>query len=48
MIVLCVVWNRDVENIKYVEDWNRFLDRKEVIKMFVSFKVFEGVLLVGM
>ncbi|CAP71357.1 uncharacterized protein PODANS_6_2720 [Podospora anserina S mat+] len=45
---LCAAWNRDAENIKYVEDWNRSPDRKEVTKMPASFKAFEGALLAGM
>lgn len=45
---LCAAWNRDAENIKYVEDWNRSPDRKDVTKMPASFKAFEGTLLSGM
>ncbi|KAK4193782.1 putative exocyst complex component [Podospora australis] len=45
---LCAAWNRDAENIKYVEDWNRSPDRKDVTKMPASFKAFEGALLSGM
>ncbi|KAK0715697.1 exocyst complex component Sec5-domain-containing protein [Lasiosphaeris hirsuta] len=45
---LCAAWNRDAENIKYVEDWNRSPDRKDVTKMPSSFAAFEGTLLGGM
>ncbi|KAK5660422.1 hypothetical protein OQA88_12965 [Cercophora sp. LCS_1] len=45
---LCAAWNRDAENIKYVEDWNRSPDRKDVTKMPASFSAFEGALLGGM
>ncbi|KAK3936772.1 putative exocyst complex component [Diplogelasinospora grovesii] len=45
---LCAAWNRDAENIKYVEDWNRSPDRKDVTKMPASFAAFEGALLGGM
>lgn len=45
---LCAAWNRDAENIKYVEDWNRSPDSKDVTKMPTSFAAFEGALLGGM
>lgn len=45
---LCAAWNRDSENIKYVEDWNRSPIRKDVTKMPASFAAFEGALLSGM
>jgi len=45
---LCAAWNRDAENIKFVEDWNRSPDRKDVTKMPSSFASFEGALLGGM
>jgi exocyst complex component 2 len=45
---LCAAWNRDAENIKYVEDWNRASERGDVTKMPVSFSLFEGSLLSGM
>lgn len=45
---LCAAWNRDAENIKFVEDWNRSPDRKDVTKMPASFSAFEGALLSGM
>ncbi|KAK4454419.1 exocyst complex component Sec5-domain-containing protein [Podospora aff. communis PSN243] len=45
---LCAAWNRDAENIKFVEDWNRSPDRKDVTKMPSSFSSFEGALLSGM
>ncbi|KAL2129292.1 hypothetical protein VTI74DRAFT_7970 [Chaetomium olivicolor] len=45
---LCAAWNRDAENIKYVEDWNRSPDSRDVTKMPTSFAAFEGVLLSGM
>lgn len=41
-------WNVDAENIKYVEDWNRSKDSKDVTRMPASFAVFEGVMLSGM
>ncbi|KAH6856519.1 hypothetical protein B0I37DRAFT_412438 [Chaetomium sp. MPI-CAGE-AT-0009] len=45
---LCAAWNRDAENIKYVEDWNRSSDSRDVTKMPASFAAFEGALLSGM
>ncbi|KAL1867348.1 hypothetical protein VTK73DRAFT_4227 [Phialemonium thermophilum] len=45
---LCAAWNKDAENIKFVEDWNRSSDRKDVTKMPAGFSSFEGTLLSGM
>lgn len=45
---LSAAWNRDAENIKFVEDWHRSSDHKDVTKMPVSFATFEGTLLSGM
>jgi len=41
-------WNKDAENIKYVEDWNRSAVRRDVTKMPATFSSFEGALLSGM
>lgn len=45
---LCAAWNRDAENIKYVEDWQRPADLGDVTRMPASFATFEGTLLSGM
>jgi exocyst complex component 2 len=45
---LCAAWNKDAENIKFVEDWQRPLDRKDVTRMPATFAAFEGALLSGM
>lgn len=45
---VCSAWNKDSENIKYVEDWSRSAERKEMTKMPASFKAFESALLTGM
>lgn len=45
---VCAAWNKDAENIKYVEDWSRSPERKDVTKMPASFKAFESALLTGM
>ncbi|KAK7743186.1 Exocyst complex component S5 [Cytospora paraplurivora] len=45
---VCGAWNKDSENIKYVEDWSRSAERKEMTRMPASFKAFESALLIGM
>ncbi|KAL8407887.1 hypothetical protein RB594_006622 [Gaeumannomyces avenae] len=45
---LCAAWNKDAESIKYVEDWNRSPDRRDVTRMPACFSSFEGSLLGGM
>ncbi|KAJ6444382.1 Exocyst complex component Sec5 [Purpureocillium lavendulum] len=45
---LCAAWNRDAENIKYVEDWQRSPDSGDVTRMPAAFSSFEGALLSGM
>lgn len=45
---LCAAWNRDAENIKHVEDWQRSAERGDVTKMPAAFATFEGALLSGM
>lgn len=45
---LCAAWNRDAENIKYVEDWQRPAELGDVTRMPTSFATFEGTLLSGM
>lgn len=45
---LCAAWNRDAENIKYVEDWHRSAELGDVTRMPSSFAAFEGTLLLGM
>ncbi|SPN99579.1 related to SEC5 protein [Cephalotrichum gorgonifer] len=44
---LCAAWNKDAENIKYVEDWHR-AESGDVTRMPASFAAFEGSLLGGM
>ncbi|KAG6004416.1 hypothetical protein E4U21_001084 [Claviceps maximensis] len=48
VIALCAAWNRDAENIKYVEDWQRPADSGDVTRMPATFSAFEGTLLSGM
>lgn len=45
---LCAAWNRDAENIKHVEDWQRSSEVGDVTRMPASFAAFEGTLLTGM
>ena len=45
---LCAAWNRDAENIKYVEDWQRPTESGDVTRMPVIFAAFEASLLSGM
>ncbi|KJZ77987.1 hypothetical protein HIM_02624 [Hirsutella minnesotensis 3608] len=45
---LCAAWNNDAENIKYVEDWQRPAESKDVTRMPAVFSSFEGALLAGM
>ena len=45
---LCAAWNRDAENIKFVEDWQRSAELGDVTRMPSSFSAFEGSLLLGM
>ncbi|CAI4210639.1 unnamed protein product [Parascedosporium putredinis] len=44
---LCAAWNKDAENIKFVEDWQRG-EAGDVTRMPSSFAAFEGSLLAGM
>ncbi|KOS17490.1 Exocyst complex component SEC5 [Escovopsis weberi] len=44
---LCAAWNRDAENIKYVEDWLPSAESGDVTRMPASFAAFEGALLTG-
>lgn len=45
---LCAAWNRDAENIRHVEDWQRSTDSGDVTRMPASFAAFEDALLSGM
>ncbi|KAH6659785.1 exocyst complex component Sec5-domain-containing protein [Truncatella angustata] len=45
---ICGAWNKDAENIKYVEDWQRSRDTGDVTRMPATFAGFEGALLGGM
>jgi len=45
---LCAAWNKDAENVKYIEDWHQAADRKDVTKMPAGFATFEGAILSGM
>ncbi|TQN72919.1 Exocyst complex component SEC5 [Colletotrichum shisoi] len=45
---LCAAWNKDAENIKFVEDWHRSPELGDLTRMPSSFSAFEGALLGGM
>lgn len=45
---LCAAWNRDAENIKFVEDWQQSPELGDVTRMPSSFSAFESTLLLGM
>ncbi|KAK6853169.1 exocyst complex component Sec5 [Apiospora arundinis] len=45
---ICAAWNKDAENIKYVEDWQRSRELGDVTRMPTTFAAFEGALLSGM
>lgn len=44
---LCAAWNKDAENIKSVEDWQRSKEMGDVTCMPATFAAFEGALLGG-
>ncbi|KAI0538339.1 exocyst complex component Sec5-domain-containing protein [Xylaria digitata] len=44
---LCAAWNKDAENIKLVEDWQRLKETGDVTCMPATFAAFEGALLGG-
>ncbi len=44
---LCAAWNKDAENIKLVEDWQRSKEMGDVTCMPATFAAFEGALLGG-
>jgi exocyst complex component 2 len=45
---LCAAWNKDAENIRFVEDWQRSAETGDVTRMPSCFAAFEGSLLGGM
>ncbi|KAI1433294.1 exocyst complex component Sec5-domain-containing protein [Xylaria sp. CBS 124048] len=45
---VCAAWNRDAENIKLVEDWQRSKEGGDVTCMPATFSAFEGAVLAGM
>jgi exocyst complex component 2 len=44
---LCAAWNKDAENIKLVEDWQRSKEMGDVTCMPATFAAFEGAVLGG-
>lgn len=45
---LCAAWNKDAENMKFIEDWQPSAEAGDVTRMPASFASFEGALLTGM
>ncbi|KAH9883755.1 exocyst complex component Sec5-domain-containing protein [Xylariomycetidae sp. FL2044] len=45
---LCAAWNKDAENIKFIEDWKRSKEMGDVTRMPATFAGFERALLAGM
>ncbi|KAK2787410.1 hypothetical protein FQN53_005321 [Emmonsiellopsis sp. PD_33] len=45
---VCAAWNKDAESCKYLEDWTRDSERKDMTKMPGLFVAFEGAVLSGM
>ncbi|KAJ2903464.1 uncharacterized protein MKZ38_009863 [Zalerion maritima] len=45
---ICGAWNRDAENIKFVEDWTRSTEKRDQTMMPAVFATFEGSMLTGM
>lgn len=45
---VCSAWNKDAENCKYLEDWRRDSDRRDLTKMPGLFVAFESAVLSGM
>ncbi|OAA56703.1 exocyst complex component [Niveomyces insectorum RCEF 264] len=45
---MCAAWNKDAETIKYVEDWHRAADRRDVTRMPAAFAAFEGTIVAGL
>ncbi|EEH46708.1 exocyst subunit SEC5 [Paracoccidioides brasiliensis Pb18] len=45
---VCAAWNKDAESIKYLEDWTRDPERKDMTKMPGLFVAFESAVLSGM
>ncbi|OAX81759.1 hypothetical protein ACJ72_03895 [Emergomyces africanus] len=45
---ICAAWNKDAESVKYLEDWTRDAERKDMTKMPGLFVAFESAVLSGM
>ncbi|EQL30091.1 hypothetical protein BDFG_07382 [Blastomyces dermatitidis ATCC 26199] len=45
---ICAAWNKDAESVKYLEDWTRDFERKDMTKMPGLFVAFESAVLSGM
>jgi exocyst complex component 2 len=45
---ICASWNMDAGNIKYLEDWRRSPEKRDLTRMPSYFGAFEGTILTGM
>lgn len=45
---ICAAWNKDAENIKTLEDWQRSPDNRDLTRMPANFNAFESAVLLGM
>lgn len=45
---ICAAWNKDAENIKVLEDWQRSHEQRDITQMPASFEAFETAILLGM
>lgn len=45
---ICASWNMDADNIKYLEDWRRSPEKRDLTRMPAYFGSFESTILTGM
>ncbi|KAH8804967.1 exocyst complex component Sec5-domain-containing protein [Xylogone sp. PMI_703] len=45
---ICAAWNKDAENIKALEDWQRSSENRDLTRMPANFNAFESAVLTGM
>ncbi|KAI9798491.1 MAG: hypothetical protein M1833_004758 [Piccolia ochrophora] len=45
---VCAAWSRDAENCKFMEDWTRAQDNRDVTRMLSQFMAFQSNVLSGM
>jgi exocyst complex component 2 len=45
---MCAAWNKDAESIKFLEDWRRSPEKRDLTRMPAYFGAFESAVLTGM